>query len=55
MIWISLSKDLGFLFYFKNNCVFFVYIVLPQLGPVINKLNIHKTFIKVTNKMHYID
>jgi predicted metallopeptidase len=45
MIWILLSKDLGFLLYFKNNCVLFVYILLTQLDPLINKLNINITII----------
>jgi len=45
MIWVLLSKDLGTLLYLKNNCVLFVYILLTQLGPLINKLNINITII----------
>jgi len=45
MIWILSSKDLGFLLYFRNNCVLFVCILLTQLGPLINKLNINITII----------
>jgi hypothetical protein len=45
MIWILLSEDLGVLLYFQNNCVLFVYILLTQLGPLINKLNVNITII----------